>query len=133
MKDKYFLLFFTVLFPVFLYAQVNECRIPEDYLKNPGRPILVMFTANWCVPCQLMKVDIFPHPEIKPLLQRINFLMMDIDTKEGKEYQTAFERNKKGIPHFILMNKDQHFIAEYHGYNKDPKRFAAFLNIVLQP
>jgi len=137
MKSKYLLsffsLFFALLSPLFLYGQGGEKPIPEDFLKNPGKPVLVMFTASWCGPCGLMKTDILPHPEVKPLLEQVNFLMMDTDTKEGKKYLTALGCEKVGIPHFVLMDREQRFIADYRGYNKDPQKFVSFLNKALKP
>ncbi len=114
-------------------VQENDRKIPESYLKDTSKPILVMFTASWCGPCALLKTKTFQHENVKPLLQQVNLLMMDIDTTEGKKYQTAFELEKKGIPYLILMDKEQRLIAEFNGYTKDPAPFVEFLNKALKP
>jgi len=133
MKKRIGLLFFAFLFSVGLWAQEKENIIPENYLKDPGKPVLVMFTASWCGPCQLLKADIFPHPDVKPLLKKMNLLMMDVDTAEGKKYQNAFGCGQKGIPYLVLLDKDQRVIAERGGYNKDASPYVEFLNKALNP
>lgn len=132
MKRVLLFLFF-VLLPAVLCAQENERRIPENYLKDPEKPVLLMFTATWCGPCQMLKMNTFKHPDVAPLLSQVNLLMLDIDTAEGKKYQKAYGCDREGIPHLILMDKEQTVVAETGSYRKDVKPFIEFLNKVLKP
>jgi thiol-disulfide isomerase/thioredoxin len=133
MKKKALIFLFFVLFPAFLWAQDNGRSIPEGYLKDPEKPVLLMFTATWCGPCQMLKVNTFKHPDVAPLLSQVNLLLMDIDTAEGKKYQKAYGCDREGIPHLILMDKDQTIVAEKGGYSKDVTPFVEFLNKALKP
>lgn len=133
MKRALIFLLFALL-PTLLCAQENERKIPESYLKDPGKPVLVMFTADWCAPCQMLKVNTFKHPEVAPLLSQVNLLLMDIDTRQGKKYARAFYGTDRiPIPRLILMDKEQQIVAQLEGYNKNEKLFIEFLNKVLKP
>lgn len=133
MKLFRYLLFISLLIPVSLAGQRDDRRIPESYLKDPQKPVVVMFTASWCGPCKMLKSDILQHPDVKPMLQQVNLLMMDTDTAEGKRYQKAFGYENQGIPLLVLMDKEQNVIADYRGYNKDVSKFIEFLNKGLKP
>ena len=74
-----------------------------------------------------------PTPRRETFLEQVNLLMMDIDTAEGKKYQTSFGKEKQGIPCLVLMDKEQRVVAESSGYSKDTKPFIEFLNKVLKP
>ena len=130
--DIVYLLIFILLLPVVsLQAQDNERKIPAAYIANENKPIMLFFTADWCLPCKAMKEDMFKREEIKPLISEFNILMMDIETEEGKSYMKAYGPEKMAIPHIILMDKDQNVIVEKTGYNSNSDNFIAFLNKVL--
>ncbi len=110
-----------------LHAQDSGRRIPDSYLKDPAKPVLLMFTASWCGPCQMLKLNTFKNPEVAALLQQVNLVMADIDTPEGKRYQLAFGLEKEGVPHLVLMDSEQRTIDQWSGYSKNAALFAEFL------
>ena len=134
---KYILVFFTLLFMICLcvpYAQAqdNPKEIPEAYLVDANKPIILFFTATWCAPCKLLKDDMFKKEELKPLLEQFNLLMMDVDTAEGAAYQKAYGAEKQGIPHLVLLNTEQEVLAEKTGYTKRVGDWTSFLKKALK-
>ena len=133
MKRHIMILTILALFPLFLSAQSREAVISEDYIKDPNKPILVMFTASWCAPCQTMKKNIFPREDVKPLLDQMNVLMMDVDTREGKRYKSLLDCAGDGIPCLLLMDKDQNILGKFIGApsGRGVGKFVDFLNKAL--
>jgi thiol:disulfide interchange protein len=48
-------------------------------MERTGRPMVVLVTAEWCAPCQQLKHDVLPNPQIKDLLENFSCAMVDLD------------------------------------------------------
>jgi protein disulfide-isomerase len=52
------------------YVPSNEVNWAEDFstaqqlASSSEKPILLFFTAEWCVPCRIMKREVFADPEV---------------------------------------------------------------------
>jgi len=54
------------------------------HARVSGKPIVMDFTANWCLPCRELEVSVFARPEIAALLK--DFVMVKIDlTREDQD------------------------------------------------
>ena len=51
-----------------------------DAAKEEGRPVLIKFTADWCVSCQVADVRVFSRKEIADLVTEKNVLAVKADT-----------------------------------------------------
>jgi thiol:disulfide interchange protein DsbD len=80
-----------------LFATINYMLTPKIVLtwlpteaaglahaRVSGKPMVMDFTADWCLPCRELEVGVFARPEIAALLK--DFVMVKIDlTREDQD------------------------------------------------
>jgi hypothetical protein len=78
-----------------------------------------------------MKANMFPRPEIAPLMK--DFVLVDLYT-DGTD--AASEENAKmeeeryktvSLPFYVILDPDEHVIATFPGSTRDVQLFAGFL------
>lgn len=67
------------------------------------KPILIDFTASWCPPCQVMKREVWPSPEVVSLVEK-GFVpvLLDIDLPENQA--VAQKYGVTSIPSIIVVD-----------------------------
>ena len=80
--------------PVFVHDMLDALALSESSNKQ----ILVVFTADWCKQCQIMKKDISDSPD---MVEDTIVCYLDLDTNKelAKEYQIKF------IPDYCILRK----------------------------
>lgn len=72
--------------------------------QDANRPLMVHLSAEWCEPCKLMKVELYPRPEIRPLLARFIRVEVDVDSPRGK--RLWMEHAVQGLPAVLFLQPD---------------------------
>jgi thiol:disulfide interchange protein len=72
--------------------------------KKTGKPILAVFSASWCGPCQMMKKNVYPTEAIKPYHDKFVWAYLDADDKDNEKAMKEFGVN--GIPHIQFLSSD---------------------------
>ncbi len=78
-----------------------------DAAEASGKPIFVLFTADWCPPCRELKRDVLSDPDVDAFLSE-NYVRVKIDLtdRRGPNAMTASENGVRGIPTMILYDYD---------------------------
>ncbi|MGI9275666.1 MAG: protein-disulfide reductase DsbD [Endozoicomonas sp.] len=79
-----------------------------DRLKaaaSSGQAVMVDVYADWCVSCKIMERNVFPAPEIAPLLSQLTLLKLDI-TDNTAEHQAWLNRFQLfGPPALVFFDR----------------------------
>ena len=70
--------------------------------KKSNKPVVLVFSASWCGPCQQMKHDVYPSEAVKPLQDKFVWAYLDVDDAGNKKSASEFKVN--GIPHIQFLD-----------------------------
>lgn len=78
-----------------------------DAADASGKPMFVLYTADWCPPCRELKRNVLSDPHIDAFLRQ-NYVRvkMDLTNRRGPNARTASECGITGIPTVILYDRD---------------------------
>lgn len=96
--------------------------------KKSGKPVIMVFSAAWCGPCQTMKKDVYPSEAVKAFHDKFVWVYLDIDDAKNEEISNKFSVNS--IPHIEFLNAEGKEIDKQVGSNS-AKEFAKTLASVL--
>jgi thiol:disulfide interchange protein len=114
--------------PLWMKNQYKEALAKA---RAENKLVFVNFTGNACTNCHWMKANMFPRPEIAPLMK--DFVLVDLYT-DGTD--AASEENAKmeeeryktvSLPFYVILDPDEHVIATFPGSTRDVQQFANFL------
>jgi thiol:disulfide interchange protein DsbD len=90
----------------------------QDYSQEAveqarGRPMLVLFTADWCPPCKQLKADTFPDPRVQAALAGFAAFKADVTQGPGPEAQRAVRQwGVRGVPTMVFLDAKGRRIPE---------------------
>lgn len=120
--------------PLWMKNQYKEALAKA---RAENKLVFVNFTGNACTNCHWMKANMFPRPEIAPLMK--DFVLVDLYT-DGTD--AASEENAKmeeeryktvSLPFYVILDPDEHVLATFPGSTRDTQQFAAFLKSAAAP
>ena len=96
---------FTLLISLYTLIGFNNTAKPSDmeFLKTQMKPKLVIFHANWCLPCKMINKWIEQDREIKEILSHYEVEHYDYDL--DKMMRTKYNVNK--IPTLIILKNGE--------------------------
>lgn len=106
----------------------NSSSTALSAAKKSGKPVILVFSAAWCPPCQAMKHDVYPSDAVKPLQDKFVWAYLDVDDERNGAAASKYGVN--GIPHIEFLNADGKEIDKQIG-GTSPEVFAKTLESVL--
>ena len=105
--------------------------VPLDYTtayenaQGGDKPLLVLVTAEWCPPCQVMKATTIPQLMAKDSFKNFHYATVDLDKEEPLARQLIGER---GVPQLIMFEKqDGRWLRRYLRGMQTPEAVEAFV------
>ena len=97
--------------------------------KKTGKPVILVFSASWCGPCQTMKKDVYPSAAVKEYHDK--FVWAYLDTDDNDNEKSSKEFGVTGIPHVQFLDSSGKSVDKQVG-STSPEAFAAKLASVLK-
>ena len=95
----------VVLFVCLLSLTASAQKVSQKFIPDKSKPVLLIFTADWCAPCEAMKQTVFTVDSVAAAMSGYNVLMVDIDTPLGSTYQERFCGREVQIPYLVVLDR----------------------------
>jgi thioredoxin-related protein len=96
--------------------------------KKEGKPVILVFSAVWCPPCQTMKKEVYPSAAVKEYHDK--FIWAYLDTDDQSNRRAAEKAGVSGIPHIQFLDSAGNEVHKQVG-SSSPEAFANTLKSVL--
>ena len=102
----------------------------QELAQETGKPMVVLFTAGWCGPCQQLKKNVLTDQQVDAQL-RARFVPVQIDLTDrsanNPNVEVAQKYGVQSIPTLFAMSPEGDIIEMYRGGN-DISAFQSWLN-----
>ena len=78
-----------------------------------GQPVLMEFTADWCVFCKKMEKNTFPNPQVTHVISS-NFVAVRVDADQNKSL--VKDLGIKGLPAILIVSPDLTVLKRISGF-----------------
>ncbi len=93
-----------------------------------NKPVVMVFSAVWCPPCQVMKKSVYPSKEVTPLHDKFVWAYLDTDVESNAA--AAQKHGVSGIPHIEFLSPQGKSLGNQVG-STSPAEFAGTLEKIL--
>ncbi len=101
---------------------VESHRKAMSTAQKEGKPVVLVFTASWCPPCQVMKKSVYPSDAVKQYHDKFVWAYLDVDDKDNKT--TAGQYGVNGIPHIEFVDAEGKSLVQKQVGSTSPENFA---------
>ena len=97
--------------------------------KTSKKPLVVVFSASWCPPCQANKSKVYPSADVQPYHEKFVWAYLDTDVAANAALAQRFQ--VRGIPHIQFVGSDGSNLGKVIGVTS-PKAFSKKLKSILK-
>ncbi len=97
--------------------------------KKEGKPVIAIFSAVWCGPCQTMKRDVYPSDAVKSYHDKFVWAYLDADSSSNQSAMKKF--GVSGIPHIEFLDSTGKSVGKQVG-SSSADGFAKTLEDILK-
>jgi thiol:disulfide interchange protein DsbD len=84
--------------------------------RSSGKPAVVDFVADWCIPCREMERTTFRDPQVRQQAERFAMFVADI-TRESEQTDGLVDRYQvRGVPTVIVFDRSGTEVQRLTGY-----------------
>ncbi len=84
------------------WATYTEAELSKARLS--GKPIMIDFTAAWCIPCHKLEHKTFSNPEIMILARELITIRVDLTNSNIRSEKIKKEFKIRGVPTILFFN-----------------------------
>lgn len=100
-----------------------------EMAKSTNKPLILIFSASWCPPCQHMKKSVYPSKEVQPFHDSFVWAYLDADVQENGPILAAY--GASAIPHIEFLTSEGKSLGHIAN-STSPDQFAKLLQKVLK-
>jgi len=115
-------------FPIGSPAFITSYDAALKAARETHKPIVAIFSASWCPPCQANKKNVYPSDAVKPFHDKFVWAYLDADAEANIPAMQKF--GVSGIPHIQFLDSTGKPIGNVVG-GTSPKDFAKTLAALL--
>ena len=97
--------------------------------EKTGKPVIVVFSATWCGPCQAMKKSVYPSKEVQPFHDKFVWAYLDVDDDANEK--ASSKHGVSSIPHIEIVDGKGKSLGQQIG-SSDPGGFVKKLEAALK-
>ena len=92
---------------------------PEGIIQSvlEGKPAILDFYADWCLPCKELDKRVFHDPDVVRLSKKFITLRLDLTRRHPMQEEIMGQYQVKGVPAVIFLNlngiEERKFRVEY--------------------
>lgn len=85
--------------------------------QQSGRPVLLEFTADWCINCKVLENTVYSHPEVIEVARKVKLLLLRVDmTDLNAGHKQVLERHGgHALPYAVVFDRQGHLLKAYTG------------------
>lgn len=102
----------------------------QELAKDSDKNLMLFFTGAWCVPCRVMKREIFADSDVaKSINATIVPVIIDVDSPDAKE---IVERYQAGVTPLVIFTDYEGEVLDYAVGKIGKTKFLEMLNNIEQ-